>query len=111
MGTHVRKHHFPATNKILSHHMLNSPISAAYYTLCFFWEHLQEGLDVTTSDFNTYTVFIYHVLIHTITNIWYRSSQRSWPLSLTRSPVGEPWIRKYVYIFVVYRLVSYVLQY
>ena len=31
----------------------------------------------------------------------YRSSQRSWPLSLTRIPVGEPWIRKYVCIFLI----------
>ena len=29
---------------------------------CYFlWVHLQEGLDVTTSDFNTYTVPTYHV--------------------------------------------------
>ena len=29
----------PATNKIPSHHMLNSPASAAYCTLFFFWYH------------------------------------------------------------------------
>ena len=31
----------------------------------------------------------------------YRSSQRSWQLSLNRMPVGEPWIIKYVCIFLV----------
>ena len=40
----------------------------------------------------------------------YRSSQRSWQLSLNRIPVDEPWITKYVCIFLVQRQVSYVLQ-
>ena len=31
----------------------------------------------------------------------YRSSQRSWQLSLNMIPVGEPWIRKYACIFLV----------
>ena len=41
--------------------MLNSSTAAAYCTLFFFWVHLQEGLDVTTSDFNTYTAPTCHV--------------------------------------------------
>ena len=52
---------FPATNKIPSHHMLNSPISAAYSTLFSFWVHLQEGLDVMTIDVSTYTILKYHL--------------------------------------------------
>ena len=41
--------------------MLSSPTSASYFKSFFFWIHLQAGLDVTTSCFNTYTVPTYHV--------------------------------------------------
>ena len=66
----LETYRLPATNRTLSHHMLNSPTSAAYCTLFFFWVHLQEGFDVTTSDFNTYTIPKYHVLVRAITNTW-----------------------------------------
>ena len=57
---------FPLQTK---YHRINVELSH-FCTLFFFWVHLQEGLDVTTSDFNTYTVTTYHVLVHTISNIW-----------------------------------------
>ena len=43
--------------------MLNSPISAAYCTLFFFLDHLQEQFDVMTRDFNTYHVESEEVLL------------------------------------------------
>ena len=46
---------------------LNSPTSVSYSTLFFFWVHLQEVLEGTTSDFYIYTVATYHFLAHTIT--------------------------------------------
>ena len=45
----LETYRFPATNKIPQHHMLNSPTSADYCTLLFFWVHLLEELYVTTS--------------------------------------------------------------
>ena len=56
IGTHVRKHtsYRNKQNTTTSH-------VAAYCTLFLFWVHIQEGLDVTTSDFNTYTVPTYHM--------------------------------------------------
>ena len=55
---------FPRYNQKTSTSHVELPTSAAYCTLLFFWVHLQEGLDVTTSYFNTYTVPTYHVVQH-----------------------------------------------
>ncbi|KAJ8895022.1 hypothetical protein PR048_000331 [Dryococelus australis] len=56
---------FPTTNKTPLHHMLTSPTSATSCTLYFFKVHLQEGLDVTSSDVYTNTVpsrIVFHAL-------------------------------------------------
>ena len=66
--------------------MLNPPTSAPY-GLLFFWDNLQEGLDVTTSDFNTYIVPTYYVLVHTITNILWSNICRSH--NLRQQPSSE----------------------
>ena len=50
IGIHVQKHN-SSPLQTEYHITLNSPISAAYCMLIFFWHHLQEGLDVTTSDY------------------------------------------------------------
>ena len=60
-----------------SHVMWNSLTSDAYCTLLFFWVHLQEWIDMTISDFNTYTVPTYHVHAHTITNAFQSNIRHS----------------------------------
>ncbi|KAJ8897066.1 hypothetical protein PR048_002412 [Dryococelus australis] len=77
MNLYAETYRFPATNKTPPHHMLASPTSATYRTLFKFCAHLQEGLDVTTSDVYTNTVPTYHVLVHTITKTWKFKIRRS----------------------------------
>ncbi|KAJ8889368.1 hypothetical protein PR048_008867 [Dryococelus australis] len=68
---------FPTTNKTPPHYILTSLTSATYCTMFIFWVHLQEGLDVTTSDVYTNTVPTYHVLVNTIINAWKSKIRRS----------------------------------